>query len=426
MERTGERYTTARAHLLAKLAGSKETALVTTDSGYAFAPGICRDTGAARNMLSSLGVRTPGSDEPLSEAMITGIAGGIGFLYIVFEYKGFPPLLSTLMRYDTSADQFVMNGIDRMGIGAITHETTSAAKAEKTLLAALDDNRPVLCVVDAMSLNQIVGPAMLKGNAPKVVCATGYDGDQIVLDTGGSTPLTISRKDFAQARAAFKKGKNKLLEVPRDARPENIVSVIHDAIAKTADRYENAPYKGYASNFGFAGMRRWAKMLTDDRDLKGWATLFPEGRLACLGLRRVYEGLTCEMTPPAGGRAMYAEFLREAATLAKHSAYTNAAYAYDTAATHWSSIATFIADCDIREVRSGCDMIDSYSEMLDANAIKNGEAEWIKLRDSTASCDITHEQAMSIYADLARLVENAIEAETHAASLLCDAVASVA
>lgn len=31
------------------------------------------------------------SDGPLSEALLTGLAGGVGFLYIVFEYKDTPP-----------------------------------------------------------------------------------------------------------------------------------------------------------------------------------------------------------------------------------------------------------------------------------------------------------------------------------------------
>ena len=77
MGKTGEAYTTARAHLR-------------PDSDPA-RPGPLRgrhpDTAALARLLAALGVTDPASGRPITEAMVLGVAGGIGFAYFVFEYK---------------------------------------------------------------------------------------------------------------------------------------------------------------------------------------------------------------------------------------------------------------------------------------------------------------------------------------------------
>jgi hypothetical protein len=77
MGRTGESYTTARSHL--------------RPDGDPGRPDRFRgrhpDTAALTRLLAALGVTDPASGWPLSEAMVLGIAGGIGFAYFVFEYE---------------------------------------------------------------------------------------------------------------------------------------------------------------------------------------------------------------------------------------------------------------------------------------------------------------------------------------------------
>lgn len=423
MQKTGERYTAARAQLLVgRDAG--EFPVTESVNGYSFAPGVCRDTGAATNMLRAAGLRVPGSGEPLSEALVTGLAGGVGFLYIVFEYGGMPPILSVLMRYDTAADQFVVGGLKRLGVGVDVQETTSAAKAGKALLSALDAGRPALCVVDAVTLAQTLNvrstaPFEMAGHVPTVVCAVGREDGAIIIDAGRARPLRVSEKAFAEARAAFKKGKHRMAGVPKGTVLKDLGGPVMEAIAACVDRYENAPYKGFASNFGFAGMTKWAELLVDERNAKGWPKLFPEGRLACLGLRRVYEGLEHEMTGPAGGRALYADFLREAATITKRKRIAAAAETYDTAAERWSAIARFIADCDVRAVKSGCEILDRYAELIDADApVEERNATVGALRESSQACDLSHAAALELYRELAGMVRAATDAERAAVEAL--------
>ena len=414
MEKTGERYTTARAHVLAA------RGVAADDDRGPCVPGVCSDTGAVRNFLEASGVRTP-EGEPLSEAMVTGLAGGVGFLYIVFEYKDTPPLLSVLTRYDSAADRFAAGALERLGLEADLQETTSASKARKTLDAALDAGRPFLCVVDQIALERSLGPAEYRGMMPTLVCVTGRDGDELIVDTGAAEPLRVAPDAFAGMRAAYKKGKHRSWTV-KESEVTDLDSAVRRAVSDCAQRYTEAPYKGYASNFGLAGMEKWARLLVDEKDKKGWPKLFPEGGAACLALRRTYQGLQHELTPPAAGRGLYAEFLREAARITGHAPYSGAAERYDTAAERWTRIAERIASCGVPEVRTGCEMLDRYAEFLDEQATSSGSKLALELRESSKQGELSKESARALYRELAELVESAIDAERNALAALENAV----
>lgn len=418
MQKTGERYAAARARILAKWTPDADA----PDGSYSFSPGTCRDTGAARNWLRALGVREAVDGPSISEALLTGLAGGVGFLYMVFEYRDTPPLLSVLTRYDTSADQFVFGGLRRLGIGARVTETGSAKKARAELDSALESGSGALCVVDSVTLAQSSAARELVGMVPTVVAVVGEEGGELLVDCGAAEPLRIDHAALARARTGFKKAKHRMLTAEHGALPGDLPGAIHSAIDDCLDRYENAPYKGYASNFGFAGMEKWARLLTDERDPKGWPRLFPEGRAACLGLRRAFEGLEHEMTSAGAGRFAYADFLRAAARITGREEYSSAAIRFDDAGERWSAVAGAIAACDVREVRSGCDLLDGYSELLDAQA-PSSERERIatQLSNSAQPCDLDAESARAIYARLAGLVREAIEAERQAVGALSGA-----
>src|ERR1700722_3008489 len=77
MEKTGESYSTARRHVLRK---------ATPDKTWHFAGSVAATT-ALRVLLTHAGVRPPKKREPFSEAMLFGIAGGIGIGVFSFFYE---------------------------------------------------------------------------------------------------------------------------------------------------------------------------------------------------------------------------------------------------------------------------------------------------------------------------------------------------
>ena len=82
MQKTGERYTVARRHILAKA-----TPVTTTGPERFHYPGNVPGTTALRVLLSAASLRSSNDAEQLSEAMIFGIAGGVGAGVFSFRYE---------------------------------------------------------------------------------------------------------------------------------------------------------------------------------------------------------------------------------------------------------------------------------------------------------------------------------------------------
>ena len=116
---------------------------------------------------------------------------------------------------------------------------------------------------------------------------------------------------------------------------------------------------------------------------------------------------------------MYAAFLREAAALTGHAPYASAAEAYDQAASAWTRVSTFIAECDVPEVATGCEMLDAYAELLDEQAgLAQAQKAADRVTESTRGGTLPKAKALEIYAALAGHVEAAIEAEEEAVRTL--------
>jgi hypothetical protein len=82
MSKTGESYTAARRQIL----GQYQVASDTGPARYHL-PGCIPGATALRILLTAAGVRDPRNGKPLSEAMVFGIAGGIGIGIAAFRYE---------------------------------------------------------------------------------------------------------------------------------------------------------------------------------------------------------------------------------------------------------------------------------------------------------------------------------------------------
>ena len=89
MQKTGERYTAARAQLAGKspVPSFSPQTLPGLLTGYDTFGGIQSGTAAVRNTLASMGHVSPFDGAPYKESWINGLCGGPGFLYAVFDTK---------------------------------------------------------------------------------------------------------------------------------------------------------------------------------------------------------------------------------------------------------------------------------------------------------------------------------------------------
>ncbi|MFJ3828760.1 BtrH N-terminal domain-containing protein [Streptomyces sp. NPDC090046] len=287
---------------------------------------LYEDFGTGRHRESSLVRHALGSAH--EEELVAGLAGGIGFMYFVFEYAGHPPLLTIVAQ--AHPDPWVESALDRL---RVPYEVTHSSRPRwDRVHAALDAGRPVFCTVDRSRLPWHGGvPDEVAGADPYTVVLAGYDGDILYVEDGAPDPYRIDMPEFGAAWSGHRKGRHRMLVPtgPAEGEPD-----VDGAVAATAARL-TGPVLGnrFDVNFGFSGMEKLAAQLRDVRTRTGWERRFgaPEAFLA--GTRRLYACLEEEWTAPGATRPLYADFLdlvgrSEAAALFRESA------------VHWSRLAT--------------------------------------------------------------------------------------
>src|SRR5690606_39219732 len=161
------------------------------------------------------------------------------------------------------------------------------------------------------------------GGMPRQANVVGRDGSDYVVDVGA--PARLSASALAGARAAAKKEKHRAYRFEPGPAAADPVEATRAAVRGTAQALLEAPFANFASNFGLAALEKQARLCADPIDRRGWLRVFDTGVLACLALVRTWEGMTLELTAPAGSRQLYADFLAEAAALPGLVGLTDAA-----------------------------------------------------------------------------------------------------
>lgn len=426
MKKTGERYSTARAHLLSKVltgpAGPRWPGLIAGYSGFG---GLQADTAVLRSVLAHAGAR-PDRGEPLDEAWIHGLCGGVGFLYAVFEYQGHPPFLTIVSRSRSMPDAFAAEGLARAGVRTSVHETGAPKTARRHLDDALAAGRPAIAVVDMPCLSYYGMPPEMAGMSPHLVAVVGEDGDDVWLDDRSVVPIRVSHDELARARGSYRKAKHRLVTVDAVDEGYDLAAAALDAVRLTVRCYQEAPVRSFAANFGFAGLEKWQRLLTDPKDKKGWAKVFATPEALYVGLRRVYDCIEHEYTAPDAGRPLYADFLDRAARVTGRSGLGGAATLYREAGALWSELAGAIASSGDDAVRRGCELSDRRSELLDAKGgacADEMRALWRKRRALGAECTLAGAPAADLLARLSETLGRIIDVERRAVAALADAAA---
>jgi Domain of unknown function (DUF4872)/Butirosin biosynthesis protein H, N-terminal len=325
MGRTGESYTSARSHLRPD-----------GDPGRAGPlQGRHPDTAALTRLLAGLGVTDPADGRPLTEAMALGVAGGIGFAYFVFEYDELATIYlgGRINSYVQKRDA-TEAALARLGVPAAVKRTTGPATAERQLRAALDQGRPVIATVDMARLPYRAVPDWLCGVTPQDVLVELADGQPLLWDLA-PVPIPVSWAELAEARAGVRSAKHRLVVAEAPDGPVDLAGAAAAGIADSWPGMLSPPMR----NFGVPGLAKWAELLTAARDPKGWpALLDPPGRQFQL-LTWLYDWVETAGTGGGFFRAMYAEFLEQAAGPLGRPELATLAGDYQELAAAWTALA---------------------------------------------------------------------------------------
>lgn len=296
--------------------------------------GVHPEAAAAAHVLVAAGLRRPDTGAPLSEALVFGIAGGLGALYILWEWEahnmkvlvlGFHHLGNYPVRYYQAL-------ADRLNVRISISETGSRKTAAQTLDRALDTGKPAIAWVDPAYLPYLQMPEKMKAHLGHIVAVCGRENDGYWIDDRAAAPYLVPTATFGDARERITSYKQRLLLIDALA-PFDLVAAVTSGIAAHID------YLGSGSDsFSLPTFRKWAKMFTDPKHKKGYPVAFKDRRGLFSTLRSTYEGITITVGDGAL-RGLYARFLREAAEITVNQGLLTAANAYAGLAGEWDDFA---------------------------------------------------------------------------------------
>ncbi|WP_330294874.1 BtrH N-terminal domain-containing protein [Streptomyces sp. NBC_00503] len=323
---------------------------------------VYEDFGTGRHREASLIRHALGSVH--DEALVAGLAGGIGFMYFVFEYAGRPPMPTIVAQ--AHPDPWVQVALGRLNI---PYEATRSAKPRwNRVEAALDAGAPVFCTVNRSALPWH-GPAAVAELAaadPYVVVVVGYEGDTYYVEDGAATPYAIGREEFGAAWSGHKKGRHQMVVTTGKPAGETDPDA---AIAHTVGRL-TGPVLGnhFDVNFGFSGMEKLAAQLRDTTTKAGWERRFATPEAFALGTGRLHACLEEEWTSPGATRPLYADFL----DLAGHP---EAAGLFRSSGGQWSRLAELARTADPEsDAAARRELFDACAELVDGALALEREA----------------------------------------------------
>ncbi len=322
MARTGETYSTARRHVIRQADGPGES----TQQPHHF-PGNTPGPTALRALLSQAGVRAPHTGAPFSEAMVFGIAGGIGAGVFSFHYakENFSSFFVAGRHLWHDHTAWALAAVNRLGLKALVKESSGAKPGEKHLRELLQGGRPVMVWLT------------LRGMMYHVATVHSIDDATGVAWLGdlADQPIALPLSELAAARGRVKKDKNRLLALEPSIRTPDLRALVQGGIAACAE----ALAKGRTRNFTLEAFATWADRLDGSNAPDTWEKIFPPGPHLYQGLRSICEYIEYYGTGGGLCRPLFAEFLEEAAGALGDRGLSRLAERYAELGRGWSALA---------------------------------------------------------------------------------------
>jgi hypothetical protein len=269
-------------------------------------------------------VRHAGLD--LSEPMLFGLGEGLGFVYWDAKNMDFPFLGGR-----TRPATITRTVADRLGLGLEIRETASPRKAWQNVAAALAAGRPVGLQLDSYHLEYFTTKVHFGGH---FVAMYGHDDTHAYLiDTaqqGGAVTSTLTSLERARSERGPMTARNLSYTIAAPAGRPDLGDAIRAAIRANAHAFLNPPI----ANLGHRGIAKAARQV--ERWLERSAEPSRDLPLAAALMERGGTG-------SALFRAMYRDFLAEAATIVDDDNLRLGHRLYAEIAPLWTEVSGLIA-----------------------------------------------------------------------------------
>lgn len=300
--------------------------------------GKYNESASVQKVLEYLGVIAPHTGRPFSEEMLLGIGGGMGITYFAFEFSDTANCyIGTEYHTYTQEPLFMPKICQRLALKETVKETAGSRTAENSLKSALEAGHPVIVWLDLASLAyQAMPPELIKYFYHRAV-VYGFDEaeNKVYISDKAAVPFTVTPEELAASRIAITSQKNRMMtvEVPKG------VGDLKTAVLAGINDFWRGMLEPSINNFGLPALLKWAELITNPKDKKGWPKLFPPGEKLYAALRGVFFWLEIYNTPGGGMRDMYAGFLEEASQVLGQPALKEIAQQYRECARQWTALA---------------------------------------------------------------------------------------
>lgn len=306
-------------------------------------------TGSMRDIFAS-------SSCGISEEMLLGLGEGVGYMY--WHQKGQPPFIGGRGMPEQGLEALVCQ---RLGVKVSDHTTSSAKKAESTLVELLTQGTPVMLQVDMGLLPYFDFGGTEYHFGGHAVVACGYDADTgtvLIADRDAElhpVPMAV----LQQARGSTYKPfppKNRWLTFDFTDYHPPLAQDIYLAIKHQTDFMLHPPI----SNMGVKGIRKSAQMIPH----------WPQQMSADALKWTLFNGyiFVSAVGGTGGGafRYMFSRFLAESASLTGDARLMASAEAFRHIGDQWEEVAAWFKQASEREDRAA--MVSEVAAPLNAIA----------------------------------------------------------
>lgn len=265
----------------------------------------------------------------LSEEMLLGLGGGIGFIY--WHMKMMPaPFVGG--RHGKGTD-FAVNICQRLGGDVTIIETSSPKKGYEELKALLDAGEPAVAYVDMVYLPYLAIPEVAHfGGHVIVVLGIDEKRDEFHIYDRGRNPVTATISDLGRARGSkfppFPP-RHRLLKIKYPTKIGNLEKGIEESIRECCHNMLKPPI----TNIGLRGMEKWSNLVMK------WPEQF-QGINLLGALMNGFMYIEIAGTGGSAFRTMYAQFLDEASSILNKPTLKEVAGMMRESAKAWSQIAS--------------------------------------------------------------------------------------
>ena len=343
------------------------------------------ESAAVRNALTQLGSC---STDLCTEEMLFGLGGGLGMTYFIFDLHGYHPIVVGTRYHASEADTpvFVMQMCDAWEATTELKHSSSRGASTKSLTKILEDGYTPIVWVEVTKL-----PYMFLSGRPNTyhtIIVYEKDGNEFIVGDLGESVARLSVEEMEEVRHSHYAPKFRSLTLKDAPARPNVRGVLAERIGLTCSQMLEG--LGIA-NFGLAAFKKWAAMLINTKNKKGWSNCFTDGPALHRAMSSVYGQIELRGFAGSAFRGIYADFIDQSAGVLKKPGLKHVAKQFREAEASWHRIALAALPDSIPILKNTRDLFDRRATLLQRSRTPkiNDELDSIrtrlkKLRESSA------------------------------------------